>query len=183
VGNQGLGDLTGDRYDLLSSSEEVNSGTATRLSGPRPFYATSPNLGGPSVASLNHIGIAVADLPAIKKLFSLLNLEVNSKELVSEQGVMTHFLPLPLVQGYLELLEPVDEQGTVAQFIKKRGPGIHHLSFTVNPGELEPICARLKANGYRLIYDQPKDGAHGMKINFIHPSTSGGILIELMEPR
>ena len=68
------------------------------------------------MASLNHIGIAVSDLPAMKKLFSLLGLTIQHSESVPDQGVMTHFLPLPLEQGHLELLETLDPQGAVAQF-------------------------------------------------------------------
>jgi len=132
-------------------------------------------------AHLNHIGIAVAQLPDLKKLFEMLGLLESHSEAVPEQGVVTHFLPLPQEQASLELLEISDPQGTVAQFIQKRGPGIHHLSFQVATGELEPLCSRLKANGYRLVYESPKAGAHEMRVNFIHPSSAGGILIELME--
>ena len=134
-------------------------------------------------ASLNHIGIAVADLPKLKKLFSLLGLEVGHVEDVQEQGVRAHFLDLPREQGHLEFLEVTDPEGTVAKFIEKRGPGIHHLSFLLKKGELEPLCKRLAAAGYRLIYDRPRAGAHEMSINFIHPASAGGILVEIMEPR
>ena len=134
------------------------------------------------MVTLNHIGIAVEDLPQVKKLFSILGLSVISKEVVPEQQVITHFLPLPLAPGQLELLEPTESAGTIGQFIKKKGPGIHHLSFSVPIGELNTLCQSLRSSGYRLIYDQSRTGAHGMKINFIHPSSTGGILIELMEP-
>jgi methylmalonyl-CoA/ethylmalonyl-CoA epimerase len=134
------------------------------------------------MAYLNHIGIAVADLPHLKKLFSILGLTIDHQEEVPEQGVVTYFLPLPQEQGYLELLEAKDPQGVISQFIQKRGPGIHHLSFTVKKGELDLTLEKLRLSGYRLIYDQPKQGAHGMRINFIHPASAGGILIEVMEP-
>lgn len=133
------------------------------------------------MASLNHIGIAIKDLSAMKKLFSILGLEIDHSEKVTEQGVFTHFLPLPMVQSSIEFLEPIDDNGTVAQYINKKGPGIHHISFSLEKGELEPLCNRLEQQGYRLIYASPKAGAHGMKINFIHPGSAGGILIELME--
>jgi methylmalonyl-CoA epimerase len=134
------------------------------------------------MAILNHIGIAVQDVSGMKKLFSILGLEVNHVENVPDQGVVTHFLPLPLKQGSLELLEPMGHQGAVAGFIQKKGPGIHHLSFEVKSGELDPLCERLRHEGYKLIYEQPKPGAHGMRINFIHPASAGGILVEVMEP-
>lgn len=139
---------------------------------------------------LNHIGIAVANLPQVTKLFEILGVRANRSEAVPSQGVNAHFIPFaegeaelfPLNASSFELLEPTDPNGTVAQFIKKKGPGIHHLSFEVGRGELEGLCARLKAEGFRLIYDSPKPGAHGMKINFIHPASAGGMLIEVMEP-
>lgn len=132
--------------------------------------------------ALNHIGIAVANLPEVRKLFGILGLAVTSTEKVPDQGVTTHFLPLPREQASLELLEVSDPEGTVAKFIQKRGPGIHHLSFTVGRGELAPVCAKLRDEGFKMIYDAPRAGAHSMRINFIHPASAGGILIELMEP-
>jgi methylmalonyl-CoA/ethylmalonyl-CoA epimerase len=137
------------------------------------------------MAILNHIGIAVSDLPGVKKLFSILGMGVAHLEAVPEQGVRTHFLPFDVekADSHLELLEVTDPEGAVAKFIQKRGPGIHHLSFRVEKGELDPLCARLQAEGYRLIYDKPRDGAHEMRINFIHPASAGGMLIEIMEPR
>ena len=135
------------------------------------------------MASLNHIGIAVNDLPEMRKLFGLLGLTIGQTEDVPSQGVRTHFLSLPVQPGNLELLEVTDPEGTVAKFIQKRGPGIHHLSFSVAAGTLTTLCDRLKREGYRMIYEAPRDGAHAMRINFIHPASAGGILIELMEPR
>lgn len=134
------------------------------------------------MAKLDHIGIAVADLSGMKKLFSLLGMQVIGSEEVLEQGVRTHFLPMVSIEAQLELLDPIDPNSTVSKFIEKKGPGIHHLSFRVSSGELEPLCANLRAEGYRLIYEAPKKGAHGMRINFIHPASAGGVLIEIMEP-
>ncbi len=133
---------------------------------------------------LNHIGIAVDQLPALKKFFSILGLEIKHTEAVPEQGVVTHFVPLPQSPNeptQLEFLEPTDPTGTVAQFLKKRGPGIHHLSFEVTQGSLDALCQTLRDSGFRLIYDQCRAGAHLMRINFVHPASAGGILIELME--
>ena len=135
------------------------------------------------MATLNHIGIAVQNLPELKKLFSLLGFQVEHTEAVPEQGVVTHFLPLPREQGYLELLQVTDPEGVVAKFIQKRGPGIHHLSFLLQKGELDALCERLKEEGYRLIYGMPRLGAQGMRVNFIHPASAGGILLEVMEPK
>jgi methylmalonyl-CoA epimerase len=133
------------------------------------------------MAVLNHIGIAVSDRAGLEKLFSLLGLAANHREPVPEQGVVTHFLPLPVATTNLELLEPTDPQGTVARFIASRGPGIHHLSFEVEQGQLDALCASIKQHGYRLVYEEPRAGAHGMRVNFIHPASAGGVLIEVME--
>ena len=131
---------------------------------------------------LDHIGIAVADLTAMQKLFQILGLSITNIENVPDQGVAAHFIPLPQTETKLELLVPLKSgDGTVAQFMTKRGPGIHHLSFRVGHGELEPISQKLIDAGYRLIYPTPKNGAHQRRINFIHPSSAGGILIEIME--
>jgi methylmalonyl-CoA/ethylmalonyl-CoA epimerase len=132
---------------------------------------------------LNHIGIATASgNTQLEKLFRLLGITRGISEQVAEQGVNVHFFNLAGDAPHLELLEVQDPEGTVAAFIKKRGPGIHHLSFSVEPGKLESICAVLKTEGYRFTYEQPKVGAQNMRVNFIHPATAGGILIELMEP-
>jgi methylmalonyl-CoA epimerase len=134
------------------------------------------------MATLNHIGIAVADQPRLRRLLEILGLQGGHEESVPSENVRTHFFPLPGKAPNLELLVPLSEQGAVAKHLAKRGPGIHHLSFEVKKGELEPLCARLAAEGYKLVYDSPRPGAHGMRINFLHPSTAGGILVELMEP-
>jgi methylmalonyl-CoA/ethylmalonyl-CoA epimerase len=137
------------------------------------------------IATLDHIGIAAASSGAVaelEKLFALLGLKSSHLEDVPDQGVRTHFLKLPKDQASLELLEVTDPAGTVAKFIQKRGPGIHHLSFRIASGQLDSLCAQLRAAGHRLTYDVPRQGAHQMRINFIHPASAGGILIELMEP-
>ncbi|HAR44308.1 MAG TPA: methylmalonyl-CoA epimerase [Bdellovibrionales bacterium] len=155
---------------------------------------------------LDHIGIAVADLDALRRLFRILGLEIDHSEKNQDQRVLTHFIPLgpgaaPVpssaaltmtaskaalgptgASATIELLEPTDPSSAVAQFLQKRGPGIHHLSFCVEKGQLEPLCAELKNQGYCLIYNALRQGAHGMQINFIHPASAGGVLVELMEP-
>jgi methylmalonyl-CoA/ethylmalonyl-CoA epimerase len=132
--------------------------------------------------SLNHLGIAVSDLAPLKQLFMLLGLSVGSVEDVTEQGVRAHFFNLPPEDMHLELLEVTDPTGTVAKFLKKKGPGIHHLAFLVEAGSLDALCAKLQQEGYTLIYPQPRSGAMGKRVNFIHPRSAGGLLIEILEP-
>ena len=140
------------------------------------------------MVTLNHIGIATESgdgksSQQLEKLFKLLKINRGISESVPEQGVDVHFFNLDGTPPHLELLAVKDPNGTVAQFIKKRGPGIHHLSFQVEQGTLDSLCTKLLGEGFKLIYDRPKAGAQNMRMNFVHPATAGGILIELMETR
>jgi len=134
---------------------------------------------------LHHIGIAVQEPEALARVLALLGYSKTQVEDVPEQGVRTHFIPLGQGGGsqasQIELLEVLDPAGTVARFLESRGPGVHHLSFEVARGQLEGLCAKLREAGIRLIYDAPKPGAHGMRVNFIHPRSAGGVLLEVME--
>jgi methylmalonyl-CoA/ethylmalonyl-CoA epimerase len=121
--------------------------------------------------TLNHIGIATAPGNAqLVKLFSILGITRGITEAVPEQGVNVHFFNLEGTPPHLELLEVEDPEGSVAKFMQKRGPGMHHLSFLVDAGELDALCAKLKTEGFKFTYDQPKRGAQNMRINFIHPA-------------
>ena len=130
---------------------------------------------------LNHIGIAVEDPSALSRTLGLLGFNKTHVEDVPEQGVRTHFVPLSPATTQIELLEVLDPAGTVAKFIEKKGPGVHHLSFEVESGTLDARVAELAAAGLQWIYPTPRPGAHGMRVNFIHPKSAGGVLIELME--
>ena len=134
--------------------------------------------------TLNHIGIATsAGNSQLEKLFRLLNIERGITEAVAEQGVVVHFFSPSGHAPHLELLEVSDPEGSVAKFIEKRGPGIHHLSFLLDPGTLDTLSQKLKNEGFKFTYEQPKFGAQNMRINFIHPATAGGVLVELMEAK
>ena len=131
---------------------------------------------------LNHIGIAVKTTENLRKLFEILELKIQHSEDVPEQSVETHFIPLPLKTTNLELLKPFGTGGAVERFLEKRGPGVHHLSFECVRGRLSTLSAELRSAGYELLYGEPKAGAHHMLVNFIHPKTADGLLIEIMEP-
>ncbi|MBS1959545.1 MAG: VOC family protein [Bdellovibrionales bacterium] len=132
--------------------------------------------------TLNHIGIATkAGDQQLTKLFKILGFKPGATERVADQGVKVHFFSLPGEAPHLETLEVEDPEGTVAKFIAKRGPGIHHLSFQVSAGKLDSLTAQLTQEGFKFTYDAPRRGAQNMRINFIHPATAGGVLIELME--
>lgn len=133
-------------------------------------------------ATLNHIGIATeSGSDRLEILFRILGISRGPSEKVEDQGVNVHFFSPSGEAPHLELLEVMDPEGSVAKFIQKRGPGIHHLSFQVESGTLDPLSEHLKKEGFRFTYEAPRKGAQGMRINFIHPATAGGVLIELME--
>lgn len=137
-----------------------------------------------TAVTLAHIGIATeTGNRQLEKLFALLGITKEASEKVADQGVKVHFFGLEGEAPHLELLEVEDQQGSVARFIQKRGPGIHHLSFLVESGKLDPLTAMLKKEGFRFTYDEAKAGAQNMRVNFIHPATAGGVLIELMESK
>lgn len=135
----------------------------------------------PNQIWLNHIGVAVENPEGLTRTLALLGFAKTHEEPVPEQGVRTHFIPLSPAVTQVELLEVTDPQGTVAKFLEKKGPGVHHLSFEVRPGTLDALVAKLAGAGLQWIYPAPRPGAHGMRVNFIHPKSAGGVLIELME--
>jgi methylmalonyl-CoA epimerase len=127
---------------------------------------------------IDHIGIAVRSLAdAVKVYESTLGLKVAGYETVEDQGV--NLAMIPLGDSRIELLEPLHAQSPVEKFIAKRGEGIHHIAVSVD--NIEEALARFKASGARLIDAVPRRGAHNSKIAFIHPSSTNGVLLELVE--
>lgn len=127
---------------------------------------------------LDHIGIAVESLEEGFAFYRALGFTGMEIEEVPSEKVKVGFLHLAN-QANLELLEATSEDSPVAKFIEKRGAGIHHICLRVKG--IEAVLERLKAQGIRLINETPKAGAHGCKVAFIHPSATGGVLIELSE--
>jgi methylmalonyl-CoA/ethylmalonyl-CoA epimerase len=131
------------------------------------------------VKALNHIGIAVRSIDAQRAFYEgILGAEFEGIEVVPEQKVRVGFFRINDVR--LELLEPTDPSSTVATFLDKWGERLHHLAFSVE--KIEDRIEELKQAGVRMINDSPRPGAHHMKIAFIHPKCTGGILTELCEP-
>jgi len=129
-------------------------------------------------AILDHVGIAVVDLDAALAFYrDALGLEVTESEEVGSQGVRAHFLPVGAAN--LELLEATTPDSPIARFIEKRGPGIHHLTLRVD--DVHAAVEELKARGVRMIDGQPRPGAEGSTIAFVHPSAAHGVLIELKQ--
>jgi methylmalonyl-CoA/ethylmalonyl-CoA epimerase len=127
---------------------------------------------------VDHIGIAVADLDEALKLYrDQLGLVCKGTEVVEDQKVKVAFLPVG--ESKIELLESTDPEGPVGKFIEKKGGGVHHLSFRVS--NIEEKLEQLKQQGVALIDQKPRYGAGGAKIAFLHPKSTGGVLIEICE--
>ncbi|MDR1620964.1 MAG: methylmalonyl-CoA epimerase [Synergistaceae bacterium] len=127
---------------------------------------------------IDHIGVAVKSLESALKFWeTTLGVRCTGVEEVAEQKVKTAFLPLK--DSEIELLEPTADESPVAKFIEKKGEGIHHLAIRVT--DLQRALDELKAQGVRLIDENPRMGAGGAKIAFIHPAATGGVLLELSE--
>ena len=127
---------------------------------------------------LDHMGIAVKSIEDAVKNYQLLGLTAVETEVVESEKVKVCMLPLKN-QCQIELLEATDESSPIAKFIEKRGEGIHHICLRVE--NIENVIDNLKRDGIRLINEEPKQGAGGCKIAFIHPKAMGGVLIELSE--
>jgi methylmalonyl-CoA/ethylmalonyl-CoA epimerase len=130
------------------------------------------------ILSLDHIAIAVDDLEAaIRRFADDLGLELAGTEDVETARTSTAFLPVSGTR--IELVHPLRGEGPIARYLEKRGPGLHHLCFRVD--DLDVEMERLRDLGYQFVTDVPKPGAHGSKVAFVHPRSTGGVLIELAE--
>ena len=131
------------------------------------------------VKAVNHIGIAVRSIEVQRPFYEgTLGAVFEGIEVVADQKVRVGFFRVGDVR--LELLEPTDPSSTVTAFLEKRGEGLHHVAFTV--AGLEQRIAELKQAGVRMIDDAPRPGAHHMRIAFLHPRSTFGVLTELCEP-
>jgi len=129
------------------------------------------------VTRLDHIGIAVKSIAESLKVYEAMGLKSVGVEEVAEQKVRVAFLPIGETE--IELLESTAPDGPVAKYIEKNGEGIQHLALRVD--NLEAALAELKAQGVRLIDEKPRYGAGGAKIAFVHPRSTGGVLLERSE--
>src|SRR5438093_7849567 len=129
-------------------------------------------------AVLDHIGIAVKDLPAALAFYrDALGLEIEPPEEVASQRVRAHFVPVG--ESKLELLEATASDSAIGRYVEKRGPGLHHITLRVD--DISAALEQLKSRGARLIDDQPRPGAEGALVAFVHPSSAHGVLVELKQ--
>ena len=127
--------------------------------------------------TIDHLGIAVKSLTTAKVIYQKLGMSISPEELVEAEQVRV--VMVPVGEARLELLEPTSENSVIAKFIAKRGEGLHHVSLRVP--DLTAAVARLKKDGVRLVSEDIKIGAGGHRYVFVHPSGTGGVLLELVE--
>ncbi len=128
---------------------------------------------------IDHIGIAVKDMKAANSLYSkLLNCDPYKQELVVAQKVLTSFFQTG--ESKVELVAGQATNNPIDKFIEKKGEGIHHVAFKVD--DIKKEMARLKAEGFQLLSEEPTKGADNMWVCFVHPKSAKGVLIELVQP-
>lgn len=129
------------------------------------------------MTKIDHLGIAVKSLASARAIYEQLGLPVISEEVVVHEKVRVAMIPVG--ESRVELLEATSEDSAVAKFIAKRGEGLHHVALHVP--DLKAAVERLKTNGVRLVKDEIQIGAGGHRYVFVHPSSAGGVLLELCE--
>ncbi len=127
-------------------------------------------------ANIAHIGVAVADLDGAAAFYrDVLGLDVSPPETADGASMVS----IRVGDVEIELMEPVASDGPVARFLAKRGPGIHHICYRV--ADLDQTLERCREEGYRMVDETPRPGLGGHRIAFVHPKSTGGILLELTE--
>lgn len=129
------------------------------------------------IPRIDHIGIAVESIDEARKLYEKLGLEVAEIEEVPQEGVRVAMIDCG--ESRIELLEPTTEESPIRKFLDKRGPGMHHLCLASDA--LAEDDRRLRENGYQLLRQKPTRGAGGCWVQFVHPKSTGGVLLELSQ--
>jgi methylmalonyl-CoA/ethylmalonyl-CoA epimerase len=130
------------------------------------------------IGKIDHVGIAVTSIEEARHFWEALGLHVEEIEEVPEEGVRVAMIPCG--ESRIELLEPTREDSAVATFLERRGPGVHHVC--LGSSDVAADDAALRAAGLRLLRPEPTVGAGGAKVQFIHPKSAGGVLVELSQP-
>ncbi|MEV8378034.1 methylmalonyl-CoA epimerase [Kribbella sp. NPDC056861] len=131
--------------------------------------------------AIDHVGIAVADFDeAVRYYAETFGMTVAHEETNEEQGVREAMLSVGDSGSSIQLLAPLSDDSPIAKFLTARGPGIQQLAYRVR--DLDAVSATLRERGAVLLYDEPRRGTAGSRVNFLHPKSTGGVLIELVEP-
>ena len=129
------------------------------------------------INKVDHIGIAVRSIEESRKMYETLGLSVSFIEDVPAEGVRVAMIECG--ETHIELLEPISDDSPVAKFLEKRGPGIHHIC--LGSDDVRGDDARLRAGGFEVLRPEPTRGAGGCWVQFVHPKSTGGVLLELSE--
>ena len=131
--------------------------------------------------TIDHVGIAVPDLDeALAFYAATFGIHSVHEETNADQGVREAMLAVGDGATRIQLLAPLTPESTIARFIDRSGPGLQQLAFRV--ADVEAVSATLRERGLRLLYDEPRRGTAGSRVNFVHPKDAGGVLVELVEP-
>jgi methylmalonyl-CoA/ethylmalonyl-CoA epimerase len=129
---------------------------------------------------IDHVGIAVRDLDEAKAFYARsYGMQVVHEEVNEEQGVREAMLAVGDSGSCIQLLAPLREDSPIGKFLARSGEGIQQLAYGVD--DIDAVCAALRERGLRLLYDEPKTGTAGSRVNFIHPKDAGGVLVELVQ--
>lgn len=131
--------------------------------------------------AIDHVGVAVPDLDAAVTLYrDTFGMELVHEETNEEQGVREAMMAVGDSGSHLQILAPLSPESTIGKFLARSGPGLQQLAYRVE--DIDKVSAVLRDRGVRLLYDEPKRGTAGSRVNFVHPKDAGGVLVELVEP-
>lgn len=146
-----------------------------------PLRHDEPMVPAHLITSIDHVGIVVPDLEeAISFYQETFGLRLVHEETNEEQAVREAMLAVGDSGSCIQLLAPLDGKSAIARFLDRNGPGVQQLAYRVT--DVETVTEALRARGLRLLYDEPRRGTAGSRINFVHPQDAGGVLVELVEP-
>ena len=135
----------------------------------------------PLFTHIDHVGVAVPDLDeAIAFYRDVFGMALLHTETNAEQGVREAMMGVGGSGSCVQLLAPLTPESTIARFLDRSGPGVQQLAYRVR--DVEAASAVLRARGMRLLYDEPRRGTSGSRVNFVHPQDAGGVLVELVQP-
>jgi methylmalonyl-CoA/ethylmalonyl-CoA epimerase len=135
----------------------------------------------PLFTAIDHVGVAVADLDAAIAFYrDSLGMQLQHEEVNEEQGVREAMMAVGDSGSCVQLLAPLTPDSTIAKFLDRSGPGIQQVAYRVE--DVAAVSQTLCERGLRLLYDEPRRGTAGSRVNFVHPKDAGGVLVELVEP-
>lgn len=131
--------------------------------------------------AIDHVGIAVTDLDAAIAFYEdSFGMTLAHRETNVDQGVAEAMMAVGDSGSHVQLLAPLTPTSPIARFLDRSGPGVQQVAYRVT--DADAVCATLRERGLRLLYDEPRRGTAGSRINFVHPKDAGGVLVEIVEP-